>query len=244
MKNPFKALRAWQQRRFWKQVQLGHLRTLIQEDNRWLAGNPIADALTERYLAALADDWQMRVFEEQAQLRSRLGLDPHELQRAGGSEALWRHRFESAETERKRLYDLVNTPELANFSKAVRLEAAHQVERWGKDNDLDKKSPDWYWLIGHLAGRALEHHKEVERLTRVAVAFAATLKSANAQLTDPALVMLRKQIAHHREKALHHCITTAAALSHWHASLLGLASLNPGHNGARDMAAQIGAEAA
>jgi hypothetical protein len=234
MKNLLKTLCAWRERRFWKRMQPGHLRNLIQEDSRWMAHDPIATALTERYLAALADDWQTCSFEPVSKLRSRLGLDPHELERAGGPEAFWRERFEAAEAERARLHDLVNTPELVNFPLAVQLEAVHQVERWGKEDRTSKEPLDWYWLVGYLAGRAQEHHKEAERLLPLLQAW-----SLNSPHAKELLDHLREQIDFHREKAVHHCITTAAALSHWHASVLGLASLNPGHDGARDMAAQL-----
>ncbi len=238
MTNLFKALRAWQQRRFWKRQQLGHLRDLILGDNQWMGHDPIVTALTERYLAALTDNWQTRPFEHRFEFRSRLGLDPHEVERAGSPEALWRQRFEAAEKERARLHDLVNTPELVNFPKAVQLEAVHQVERWGKDDRTSKVPSDWHWLAAHLAGRALEHHKEAERLQPQLQAWSLNCPDADLLLTS-----MREQIAFHREKAVHHCITTAAVMSHWHASVLGLASLNPGHDGARDMAAKLGADA-
>jgi hypothetical protein len=53
------------------------------------------------------------------------------------------------------LHALLNTPETEDFDVAVPLEAAHQVLRWGVQNDADKSTAEWYWLIGHLAGKAL-----------------------------------------------------------------------------------------
>jgi hypothetical protein len=50
---------------------------------------------------------------------------------------------------------LINTPHVGDFLEAVRLEAAHQCERWGVDNDAAKEPPDWFWLLGYLAGKAL-----------------------------------------------------------------------------------------
>lgn len=49
----------------------------------------------------------------------------------------------------------INTPELLDFSKAVVLEATHQRERWGTSHDAGKTDPDWFWLLGYLAGKAL-----------------------------------------------------------------------------------------
>lgn len=57
--------------------------------------------------------------------------------------------------DRDRLDDLLNTPELHDFSEAVVLEAAHQRERWPAGHDADKTDADWYWLVGYLAAKAL-----------------------------------------------------------------------------------------
>jgi hypothetical protein len=50
---------------------------------------------------------------------------------------------------------LINTPEIDDFLQGLRLEAAHQVERWGEPHDRSKSAEHWYWLIGYLAGKAL-----------------------------------------------------------------------------------------
>jgi len=123
-------------------------------------------------------------------------------------------RLLAAAAERDRLHELVNTPELVDFPKAVHAEAVHQLERWGTEDRSGKGPAEWFWLVGHLAGRALEHHKEAERLSACAV---------KSEFTH-------EHIAHHREKAVHHTITAAAALSHWHASIVGKATaMQPGH---------------
>jgi len=98
----------------------------------------------------------------------------------------WRAAVESQAAEIARLRELLNTPEIEDFSKAVRLEAAHQVERWGSVDDRAKRPADWFWLVGYLAGKALH-----------------------------------SQVAENRDKALHHCISTAAALCNWHAAIKG-----------------------
>ena len=81
---------------------------------------------------------------------------------------------------------LINTPELKNFSDGVTLEALHQRERWGNSHDVGKTPADWFWLVGYLAGKALH-----------------------------------AQTSGNKEKALHHTISTAAALANWHASISG-----------------------
>ena len=53
------------------------------------------------------------------------------------------------------LHQRHNTPLTAEFHKSVDNEAAYQKERWGKDHD-DRKTPeDWFWVLGFLAGKAL-----------------------------------------------------------------------------------------
>lgn len=116
----------------------------------------------------------------------------------------------AARTERDRLQALINTPELIDFPKAVLLEAAHQVERFGTKQAAGKSPEEFFWLLSHLATRALWHHKEAQRL------------EALGESDD--------SIAHHRNKAVHHCITSAAALNHWHASVLKKATdFKPGY---------------
>lgn len=71
------AWRAWRRRREWTpERQLEHLRQLVMGDHRWLAHNKIADALTTRYLAALAPDWMSRVHACPDNFRREIGLEP------------------------------------------------------------------------------------------------------------------------------------------------------------------------
>lgn len=55
----------------------------------------------------------------------------------------------------------LETPEVVDFLEAVKIEAAHQQERW-KDTDPIKEDPDWYWLIGWLGGKVLTDPHEVD----------------------------------------------------------------------------------
>lgn len=92
--------------------------------------------------------------------------------------------------------ELLNTPELHQFTEGVTLEASHQRERWGSTHDAGKTPADWFWLVGYLAGKALH-----------------------------------AQAAGNIEKALHHTISTAAALANWHAAISGTNTLmRPGIN--------------
>ena len=64
-------------------------------------------------------------------------------------------RASTAEAEVARLTALINTPHTNSFLDAVRLEAAHQRERWSVSHDAGKTDADWYWLLAHLAGKAI-----------------------------------------------------------------------------------------
>lgn len=97
-----------------------------------------------------------------------------------------------------RLEALINNPHTTDFLEAVRLEAAHQRERWGTEHDAGKTDADWFWLIGHLAGKALHAAMLVDH------------GDISARLRSTMI-----------EKSLHHIITTAAALLNWHAARTG-----------------------
>jgi hypothetical protein len=52
-------------------------------------------------------------------------------------------------------YRALATPEIADFMAAVEREALHQRDRWATSHDAGKTDADWFWLIGYLAGKAL-----------------------------------------------------------------------------------------
>jgi hypothetical protein len=68
--------RKWRKRRYWARFQLDYLRMMVSEDARWLAHDPTARALTERYEAMLRDDWYTGTSLPISTLRTQLGLDP------------------------------------------------------------------------------------------------------------------------------------------------------------------------
>lgn len=74
-------------------------------------------------------------------------------------EQCWNYALESVAPDKNArilyLEGLINSPETQRFFRAVRLEAAHQVERWGADHDAGKGAADWFWLLGYLSGKAL-----------------------------------------------------------------------------------------
>jgi len=63
--------------------------------------------------------------------------------------------IERLEAEVGRLKALINTPITDDWLEGVRIEAAHQQERWGAEHDAGKTPADWFWLLGYLGGKAL-----------------------------------------------------------------------------------------
>lgn len=68
----------------------------------------------------------------------------------------------AALAEAQRLRELINTPHTDDFLEAVRIEAAHQRQKW-KESDALKDEPDWFWTLGALAGKALKSWKADDR---------------------------------------------------------------------------------
>ena len=71
--------------------------------------------------------------------------------------------LDAERAERQRLETLINNPHTDDFLESVRTEAAHQRDRWGTEHDGGKTAPDWYWLLGYLAGKALDAWKRDDR---------------------------------------------------------------------------------
>lgn len=90
-----------------------------------------------------------------------------------------------------RLNALLNTPETEDFDKAIPLEAAHQIERWGVDNDSGKTPADWFWLVGYLAGKALAAHiaGNTEKAKHHCISTSAALRNWHAHIRSGATAM-------------------------------------------------------
>jgi hypothetical protein len=67
----------------------------------------------------------------------------------GETEESW---GEKVQAELERLNAIINTPHTDDFLKSVSIEAEHQRRRW---DDSGKTPADWFWLVGYLAGKAL-----------------------------------------------------------------------------------------
>lgn len=80
---------------------------------------------------------------------------------------------DALQREVERLRAERDTPHTLDFIKAVELEALYQRERWAAEHDAGKTDADWFWLIGHLAGKAL--HKPEKQLHHIITTAAACL---------------------------------------------------------------------
>lgn len=109
-------------------------------------------------------------------------------------------RIRELEVENASLLALLNTPETEDFDKAVPLEAAHQVLRWGAAKDAGKEPEDWFWLLGYLAGKALASQKagDVDKAKHHCISSAAALRNWHAHLRSGRSVM-RPGISEERE---------------------------------------------
>lgn len=95
-----------------------------------------------------------------------------------------RASLQSAQETLQELRALLNTPETEDFDKAIPLEAAHQIERWGSAQDAGKSPADWFWLVGYLAGKALTSSiaGNTEKAKHHCVSTAAVLRNWHAHI--------------------------------------------------------------
>ena len=91
---------------------------------------------------------------------------------------------EQLRSELNKLRTLLDTPEIENFDKAVPLEAAHQIKRWTAEHDAGKQPEDWFWLVGHLVGKALHWAKagNLDKAKHHCISTAAALRNWHAHL--------------------------------------------------------------
>jgi len=104
--------------------------------------------------------------------------------------AAWNRRatdatLTAAEAELDRLRALINTPEVDDWFAGVRIEAAHQVERWGVEHDAGKTAFDWFWLVGYLAQKAADAQirGDADKAKHHTISTAAALLNWHAALT-------------------------------------------------------------
>jgi hypothetical protein len=95
-----------------------------------------------------------------------------------------RGQRDAAQAEAARLTALVNTPGVDDFVSAMRIEVAHQRERWGDEHDDQKSPEDWYWTLGYLGGKALQSARggDIEKALHHTITAAALLAQWHRRL--------------------------------------------------------------
>lgn len=83
------------------------------------------------------------------------GGAPVEAREAAASLTRQTEKVEELERRVAEYEALIGSPHVDEWFEAVRIEAAHQVDRWGSAQDAGKTPLDWFWLIGFLAQKAV-----------------------------------------------------------------------------------------
>lgn len=122
------------------------------------------------------DDWEL--CQKAAEQEIERGVEMWDVEQSGLA-----IRLADAERELRELRTQLNTPHTTDFLEAVRVEAAHQRERWGVDHDAGKSDPDWFWLIGYLAGKALRPDNTPEKRLHHIITTAAVCLNWHAHAT-------------------------------------------------------------
>lgn len=95
-------------------------------------------------------------------------------------------RLEEMVTQQTNLRDkILSTPELLNFSEAVRLEAMHQRSRFSSEHDEGKAPEDWLWLVAYLATKASQasRYGDIEKYLHHIITCAAACLNWHANAT-------------------------------------------------------------
>jgi hypothetical protein len=117
---------------------------LADTESEWRGPTPTNEEIS--YLADEVTSWTTQGYTGEIAfarvLLDRYGSAPSSAEQARDAQYAARYRR-------------INTPEISDFLSAVHNEALHQRERWGSQSDSGKADPDWFWLIGYLAGKAI-----------------------------------------------------------------------------------------
>ena len=77
-------------------------------------------------------------------------------------------------------------PETDNFIEGLRKEATHQIARWGAGHDDRKEPEDFFWVVGHLAGKALAAFRtgDIEKARHHAISTSAVLLNWHGRISS------------------------------------------------------------
>lgn len=81
--------------------------------------------------------------------------------------------------------DAVNGARTVDFIDAVKAEAAHQRDRWGRDHDAGKRVEDWITLFTYLLGKLAKAYwsRDTGKVLHHVVTVAAVALNMHANLT-------------------------------------------------------------
>lgn len=98
---------------------------------------------------------------------------------------------DDAIAELDRLTRVINTPQTDDFFESVRVESAHQIERWGSEHDAGKRPEDWVTLVAYLLGKVSQAHFDGDRdkLLHRVVTLAAVALNWHRHLTGVSTAM-------------------------------------------------------
>jgi len=82
---------------------------------------------------------------------------------------------------------LLNSPVLRQFADGIVLEALHQRERWGTEQDAGKEPLDWFWLVGWLAGKVVKalDDDDTDKALHHTISTAAVFANWHAHIMEP-----------------------------------------------------------
>lgn len=90
-----------------------------------------------------------------------------------------------------RLDDLINSPELQDFIKGLKLESAHQTEKWGSEHEETKFPHDYALVLDKLKGKqALAiWDLDVEKYKHHLITMAAVCYNMHRQIDKPGTIL-------------------------------------------------------
>lgn len=88
---------------------------------------------------------------------------------------------------------LINSPEINNFLEGVKIEQAHQTERWGMDVEETKFPHDYALVIDKLKGKLAQDvwDKDHEKYKHHLITIAAVCYNAHRQISKEGTALNR-----------------------------------------------------
>lgn len=129
--------------------------------------------------------------EDDLRARERIEELEAEIARVRAESAERLELAEEAMSAVRRMAALINTPRTDEWSEAVRIEAAHQIDRWGVEHDAGKRPEDWIALLVYLLGKATAAHfaNDTNKLAHHIISTSAALLNWHRALVGDSTAM-------------------------------------------------------